>query len=194
LKESSFALPIRGTVQKSGRLVQPIQLTKAPAGTDAMLVVRADHQDVERRVLSSGTHTFLISKKRVSGKDHVKNDQGTSVPSQRLSTGALAFLAEKVPALGSASFHLSATAPHALAKRVTALDRDSKTGNNFELTSNRNTHNLVDTSSDEVVNKYLFLECSDVSKSERERVRAHHNRGTRSPRCHDPCRVFRAGM
>src|SRR3984957_20010861 len=59
-EKASFAVPIRGIANKGGRLVQPIQLTIAHAGTDATLVVRADHQEVERRVLSSGTHTFNV--------------------------------------------------------------------------------------------------------------------------------------
>jgi hypothetical protein len=121
------------------------------------------------------TEVVLISKERSLGKDHVKNEHGTSVPSQRLSTGELAFLAENVPALGSAGFHLSAAAPHAPAKRVTVLDGvldngivrakvDSKDGNIVELASRRMARNLVDTSSGEAVNKYLFLEGKDISK------------------------------
>jgi alpha-mannosidase len=121
------------------------------------------------------TEVVLISKERSLGKDHVKNEHGTSVPSQRLSTGELAFLAESVPALGSASFHLSIAAPHVPAKRVTVLNGvldngvvrakvDSKNGNIVELMSKRSTHNLVDTSLDEAVNKYLFIEGKDTSK------------------------------
>jgi hypothetical protein len=121
------------------------------------------------------TEVVLISKERSLGKDHVKNEHGTSVPSQRLSTGELAFLAESVPALGSASFHLSIAAPHVSAKRVTVLNGvldngvvrakvDSKNGNIVELMSKRSTHNLVDTSLDEAVNKYLFIEGKDTSK------------------------------
>src|ERR1700722_6766540 len=108
------------------------------------------------------TEVVLISKERSLGKDHVKNEHGTSVPSQRLSTGELAFLAENVPALGSVGFHLSAAAPHAPAKRVTVLDGvldngivrakvDSKDGNIVELASRRMARNLVDTSSGEAV-------------------------------------------
>ena len=117
----------------------------------------------------------LISKERSLGKDHVKNEHGMSVPSQRLSTGELAFLAEHVPALGSATFHVSADAPHVPAKRVTVMDGvldngvvrakvDSKTGNIVELMSKRSAHNLVDTSLDQAVNQYLFLEGKDTSK------------------------------
>jgi alpha-mannosidase len=121
------------------------------------------------------TEVVLISKERSLGKDHVKNEHGTSVPSQRLSTGELAFLAENVPALGSASFHLSAGAPHVPAKRVTVLDGvlengvvrakvDSTNGNIVELMSKRSARNLVDTSQGEAVNQYLFLEGKDTSK------------------------------
>jgi alpha-mannosidase len=59
-EKSSFAVPIRALANKGGRLVQPIHLTIAHAGTDATLVVRADHREVERRVLSEGTHTFNV--------------------------------------------------------------------------------------------------------------------------------------
>jgi alpha-mannosidase len=121
------------------------------------------------------TEVVLLSKERSLGKDHVKNQHDISVPSQRLSTGELAFLAENVPALGSASFHLSTAAPHVSAKRVTVLDGildnglvrakvDSKNGNIVEFMSKRSTHNLVDTSVGEAVNKYLFLEGKDTSK------------------------------
>src|SRR4029077_12448873 len=58
--KSSFAIPIRGLANKGGKIVQPIQLTIEHAGTDATLVVRADRQEVESRVLSPGTHTFNV--------------------------------------------------------------------------------------------------------------------------------------
>lgn len=59
-EESSFALAIRGIANNGGRLVQPIQLTIGHAGTEATVVVRVDHQEVERRVLSPGAHTFNV--------------------------------------------------------------------------------------------------------------------------------------
>ncbi len=122
------------------------------------------------------TEVVVISKERSLGKDHVKNEEGTSVPSQRLSTGELAFLAENVPPLGTASFHLAAAAPHAPAKRVTVLDGvldngivrakvDSNSGNIVELTSNKSARNLADTSRDEAINQYLFLEGKDAPKA-----------------------------
>jgi len=121
------------------------------------------------------TEVIVISKERSRGKDHVKNEHGAAVPSQRLSTGGLAFLAENVPPLGTASFHLSAAAAQVPAKRVAVLDGvldngivrakvDSKSGNIVELTSNMSVRNLVDTSRDEAINQYLFLEGKDTSK------------------------------
>ncbi len=121
------------------------------------------------------TDVIVISKERSLGQDHVKNEHGASVPSQRLSTGELAFLAENIPPLGSASFHLSAGAPHLSAKQVTVLDGvldngivrakvDSKSGNIVELSSNKSARNLVDASRGEAINQYLFLEGKDTSK------------------------------
>jgi len=121
------------------------------------------------------SEVIVISKERSLGKDHVKNEHGASVPSQRLSTGELAFLAENIPPLGTASFHLSPAAPQVPAKRVSVLDGvldngivrakvDSKSGNIVELTSNKSARNLVDTSRDKAINQYLFLEGKDTSK------------------------------
>src|SRR5258708_6119865 len=121
------------------------------------------------------TEVIVISKERSLGKDHVKNEHSTSIPSQRLSTGELAFLAENIPPLGTASFHLSAATPHLSATQVTVLEGvlhnsivrakvDSEVGNSLELTSNKSARNLVDTSRDEAINQYLFLEGKDTSK------------------------------
>jgi len=117
----------------------------------------------------------IISKDISAGKDHVKNARGVSVPSQRLSTGELAFLAEDVPALGTARYHLSVSAPHAGAAKAGiqngVLDNgllrvgiDRQTGNIVELVRAGGTENLVDVSQGEALNQYLFLEGSDTSK------------------------------
>ncbi len=121
------------------------------------------------------TDVIVISKEISLGKDHVKNEHGGAVPSQRLSTGELAILAENVPAMGSKSFDLSSAAPQLPAKEVTVLDGvldngivrakiDGTSGDIIELKSNKNTHNLVETSLGEAVNQYLFLEGRDTAK------------------------------
>ncbi len=137
----------------------------------------ADFAEVEVHNTCSWPRTdvVVLSKERSLGKDHVKDAHGISVPSQRLSTGELAFLAERIPPLGSASFHLSTSEPHLPAKAVTAQDGvldngivrvkvDSGSGNIVELTSSTSARNLADTSRNEAVNQYLFLEGSDTSK------------------------------
>jgi hypothetical protein len=64
----------------------------------------------------------LLSKELSFVGNHVKDDHGRPLPSQRLSTGELAFLANDVPAFGSARFHLSATQPHMPSMRVSITD------------------------------------------------------------------------
>ena len=131
--------------------------------------------DIHNTCSWARTDVVLISKEMSLDRDHVKNEHGTSVPSQRLSTGELAFLAENVPPLGTARFQLSASAPNAPTRPVSVLDGvldngvvrakvDSKNGNIVELMSKTSAHNLVDTSQDQAVNKYLFLEGKDTSK------------------------------
>lgn len=121
------------------------------------------------------TEVVEISRELSGNTDHVKNDRGISVPSQRLSTGALVFLAEDVPALGSARYHLFASDPHITAHKVKVQDGvldngllrvriDHETGNIVELVRNGEGRNLVDADRGEAVNQYLFLEGKDTSK------------------------------
>jgi hypothetical protein len=147
---------------------------------DVVLDAYADERnssdiDVHNSCSWPRAEVVVISKERSLGKDHVKNEHGMSVPSQRLSTGELAFLAENVPALGSGRFHLSAATPHVPAKRVTVLDGvldngfvhakvDRKNGNIINLMSGGSTRNLVDISGDQAVNQYFYLEGKDTSR------------------------------
>lgn len=121
------------------------------------------------------TDVVLISKEMSSGKDHVKNAHGAAVPSQRLSTGELAFLAENIPAFGTARYQLSEGEPHKTARKVRThegvLDNgllrakvDNKTGDLVELTRAGSTSNLVQAGQNEAANQYLFLEGKDTSK------------------------------
>ena len=110
-----------------------------------------------------------------SAGDHVKTEHGTSLPSQRLSTGELALVALDVPAFGGARFHLSNAKAQVPAKHVTFKEGvlengivrvkiDPVSGNLVELALHGKTENLVDRSKGEGANEYLFLEGSDVSK------------------------------
>src|SRR5713226_7396137 len=130
--------------------------------------------DVHNSTSWPRTEVVVLAKELSSAGDHVKNDRGVPVPSQRLSTGELAFLADDVPAFGSARFHLSLAKPHRPAHPVVIGDGvlenrfvrtriDTKTGNIVELRLAGKT-NLVDSSAGQAVNQYLFLEGKDVSK------------------------------
>ena len=118
------------------------------------------------------TEVVLLSKELSSAGDHVKDDQGRSLPSQRLSTGELAFLVHDVPAFGSARFHLSAEKPHEPAMRVSVREGllengiirvrvDAETGNLVELALHGKPANLIDTKNGEAANEYVFLEGKD---------------------------------
>lgn len=133
------------------------------------------------------TEVVLLSKELSSAGDHVKDDHGRPLPSQRLSTGELAFLAHDVPAFGGARFHLSPEKPHAPAMHVTIKDGvlengvirarvDSQTGNLVEFVFPGKSENLIDTTSGDAANEYLFVEgkaFADVWKIQNEAEALH---------------------
>ena len=115
------------------------------------------------------TEVIVLSKELSSTGDQVKDGHGGPIPSQRLSTGELAILAREVPAFGSARFHLSTGKPHEPATRAKVVNGilenglirirvDAETGNLAELSLNGKSANLIDTSSGESGNEYLFVE------------------------------------
>jgi alpha-mannosidase len=134
------------------------------------------------------TEVVLLSKELSSAGDHVKDSHGKSQPSQRLSTGELAFIASDVPAFGSARFHLSAEKPHAPAMPVSIKDGllengilrariDAETGNLVELVLQGKSANLIDTKSCEAANEYLFIEgqnFEEVWKTQQEAEGVRH--------------------
>ena len=138
-------------------------------GNDASLV------DVHNAASWPRTEVVVISASLSAAGDRVSDDRGLPVPSQRLSTGELAFLARDVKAFGSARFRLSAEKSHApeipvsikdgiLENGVIRVKVDSKTGNLVEMALHGIAGNLVDTRSGEGVNEYLFLEGKDISR------------------------------
>jgi len=134
--------------------------------------------DVYNSTSWSRTEVVVLSKELSAAGDHVKDARGAPVPSQRLSTGELAFLAHEVAAFGRARFHISAAKPLAPSKHVSIKDGvlengilhariDSNSGDIVELALHGKPGNLVNASSGEAVNEYLFLEGNDVSKIQR---------------------------
>ncbi len=131
--------------------------------------------DVHNSTSWPRTEVVILSKEMSATGDHIKDGHGKSLPSQRLSDGELAFLAEAVPAFGSARFHISAAKAHVPAEQVSVKDGvlengivqtriDLQTGNVAELLLKNKTENLIDDRSGEQGNEYLFLEGTDVSK------------------------------
>jgi alpha-mannosidase len=120
------------------------------------------------------SEVVYLSKELSAAGDHVKDSHGHSLPSQRLATGELAFLARDVPPFGCARFHLSAEKPHAPARHVSVhenqLDNgvlrarvDPATGNLVELVLHSISGNLIDTSK-EAGNQYIFVEGKDFDE------------------------------
>lgn len=144
-------------------------LKSAGTGMDAAAI------DVHNSTSWPRSELVVLSAATSAAGDHVKTEHGASVPSQRLSTGELAFMANEVPAFGSARFHLSRAKPLAPTKHVTYKDGvlengmvrfkiDATTGDLVEMSLHGKTENLVNRSQGQAVNEYLFLEGSDVSK------------------------------
>ncbi len=67
--------------------------------------------DVRNSTSWRRTELIVLPEGLSAAGDHVNNVRGVAVPSQRFSTGELGFLAEQVPTLGSARFHISAAKP-----------------------------------------------------------------------------------
>ena len=139
------------------------------AGTDTAAI------DVHNSTSWTRSELVVLSAALSAAGDHVKTQHGVSVPSQRLSTGELAFTALDVPGFGSARFHLSKAKAQIPAKPTTFKENvlengivrvkiDPASGNLVELALHGKTDNLVDRTKGEGANEYLFLEGSDVSK------------------------------
>lgn len=133
----------------------------APAGPAAAL-------DVYNTLSWPRTELVTISAALSAAGDRVADDQGRPVPSQRLSTGELVFLAADVPPFAARRYVLSAGEPHAPAKAARAegatLDSgkvrvrvDEKSGGLAELTQAGQDGNFADTSGGETLNEYLYL-------------------------------------
>ena len=153
---------------KSNALLSDL-LHSYATGTDSSLV------DIHNSTSWPRTEVVVLSKEMSSAGDRVEDAHGVFVPSQRLYTGELALLAERVPAFGSSRFRISSGKSHEPQHPVSFKDGvlengiirariDATTGNIVELTLNGSTHNLVDGSRGEAVNEYLFLEGKDLSK------------------------------
>ncbi|HRV49393.1 MAG TPA: polysaccharide lyase family protein [Sedimentisphaerales bacterium] len=117
--------------------------------------------------------------------DRVTDEAGRPVPSQRLTSGELVFLAREVPPFAARRYAVVSGAPHveghATAEGAT-LDSgairvrvDERTGGIVELTARGHSGNFADTHVGEALNDYLYLigdDPKDVQRSEPVTIRA----------------------
>lgn len=113
------------------------------------------------------TELVTLSKELSGGGDRVTDDAGRPVPSQRLASGELVFLARKVPPFAARRYAVVSGASHvegrAIAEGATLdngairLRVDESTGGIVELTAEGLTGNFADVSDGEAVNDYLYL-------------------------------------
>ncbi|MBD3174250.1 MAG: hypothetical protein GF320_03650, partial [Armatimonadia bacterium] len=108
--------------------------------------------------------------------DRVLGPGGSPVPSQRLTSGALAFLAAEVPAMGSAVYRIEAGEPHTggsamadglrLSNEHLELEVDPETGAVGRLSYAGSEDNLVDAETGMGLNEYVYVAGRDASVRE----------------------------
>lgn len=124
------------------------------------------------------SEVVFLAKELSTAGDRVTDDRRTPLASQRLSTGELAVFVHNVPAFGSIRLHLSRGKAHAPASPVSIKDGvlsnglvhakvNAGTGNLVELKRHGSFSNLIDLSSGEEANEYLFLEGKDLKNLQR---------------------------
>lgn len=123
------------------------------------------------------TDLVMLPKELSSRTDHVADDRGRAVPSQRLRSGELAFVASDVPPFSKRRYRLRAARPLSSGKaaaRGTLLTNglltvriDERTGGITGLFADGIGGNLADTSSGYAVNDYLFLEGDSLANLRR---------------------------
>ena len=159
----------QGNVNSRGLLIR--SLAKREAVADPL--VASANIDVYNT--ASWPRTDLVAMPRgISERgDHVADDQGRAVPSQRLSNGDLVFLVADMPALSGRRYTLSPGAPLAAAGATVkdlVLDNglvrvklDPRSGGVAELMARDIAGNLVDSSSGHAINDYLYLKGDDLA-------------------------------
>ncbi|MGE5610505.1 MAG: glycoside hydrolase family 38 C-terminal domain-containing protein [Bacillota bacterium] len=118
------------------------------------------------------TELVVLSRELSAAGDRVTDAQGKPVPSQRLSSGEMVFLAKDVAPFSARRFSVSAGLAHAeaaatatgtlLENGIVRVRVDEKTGGIVELTAKGFDGNFADTSSGEALNDYLYLPGDDL--------------------------------
>ncbi|MEN8156278.1 MAG: glycoside hydrolase family 38 C-terminal domain-containing protein [Bacteroidota bacterium] len=122
----------------------------------------------------SRADVVIISADESSAGDRVVNEEGEPVPSQRLSTGDLAFLATDIPPFGSKMYHIVSGDPHAVTGctiNSTMLENekvkvvvDPETGDIQSLINKQTNHEYVNQNAPVALNSYRYLLGADSSE------------------------------
>jgi hypothetical protein len=125
----------------------------------------------------SRTDLVTLSAAQSTAGDRVTDDKGKPVPSQRLSTRELVFLARDVPAFSAKRFHVEAGMPPVRGKVKAegvmlshpdfTVKIDEHTGGIASLFSRKLHRELVDAKAATALNDYFYLPGSDVSGLQR---------------------------
>lgn len=123
------------------------------------------------------TSLVLVPRELSAGGDVVKDAGGNILPSQRLSTGELAFVAADVPPFAQRRYRIAAGAAgggevvkadgHMLDNGIVKVVVDQKTGVISSLKRNGIDNEFVDTDSSGGLNDYLFLPGNKLSDLQR---------------------------
>ena len=118
------------------------------------------------------TELVTVPKSLSLGGDLVRDDKGRRVPSQRLASGELVFLAKDMPPFASRRYRVTEGQSHVasqaaaqgptLTNGAVCLRVDEKTGGIVELMVKGVDGNFADTSEDEALNDYLYLIGDDL--------------------------------
>lgn len=123
--------------------------------------------DVHNTASWNRTGLIRLSAEQSTPGDVVKDESGRTIPSQRLASGELAFIASDVPAFGSRRFTIhggkASSQGSALAQGtrfsngLITLDIDPKTGAITSLRRQGMQGDWVDASADQGLNSYLYI-------------------------------------
>jgi alpha-mannosidase len=148
--------------QQSRELLELALAVKAEVPTG-----RGPAVDVFNTLSWPRSELVVLSRMLSAAGDRVLDDRGRPLPSQRLNSGELAFLARDVPPFAARRYRLTAGSPHFEARATAAgsvLDSgsvrvrvDQKTGGIVELAAKGIIGNFADTSDGEALNDYRYL-------------------------------------
>jgi hypothetical protein len=142
----------------------------ASAGVDSTATSGA--VDVFNTLSWPRTELALLTKELSGAGDRVADERGVAVPSQRLRSGELVFLAKEVPPFAARRFTVSSGPPLAegrasaqgetLDNGIVRVRVDGKTGGIIELVAKEFGGNFADTTGGEALNDYLYLPGDDL--------------------------------